>query len=215
MKNLIIAVGLTLVLAPFAVAQQPSAISLGPLSDVQSDQGFLSAGQVAWYQFEIDPMVVGDWFLDVTTNYEDEDREVADTELALFDSGGRLVTSAGDDEGFGLQSTLSFGQGSGLEMGDSFNLGGDGIANGEHGELEAGTHYVAVGAFETLFGDNWQAASNSSLSGTYQVTFYTNRPVPEPSSATLLGLLGLTGLLATRRRQAQRRAATRASQRYA
>ena len=90
--------------------------------------------------------------------------------------------------------------GSGEELGDVFNLGGDGIANGEHGDVDTGTLFLAVGAFDTTFFDDWQATSTSELSGTYQITFLTPSVVPEPAYTTALLLVGLCGMFALRRR---------------
>lgn len=182
-KGLVLIAALALAVPVLA---QPAAIDLGTLTGDTSVSGVLSAGEVVWYEFTIGDVA----YIDITTN---DSTGVSDSELGVYDAAGFFVATD-DDDGFGLLSTLSFNDGSGLELGDSWNLGGDGIANGEDGPLPAGTYYLAFGGYNTTYGtDNWDVSSTSSQEGDFTVTFY----VPEPAS---LMLLGFAGLLALRRR---------------
>ena len=168
-----------------AAVAQPTAIDLGVLTGDTVVTGSLAAGEVNWYTFTIGTNP----YIDITTN-----DTPFDTELGVYTDIGNLVASD-DDDGFGLNSTLSFGTGSGLLLGDDFNLGGNGIAEGEDGPLGPGTYYLAMGAFNTTFnGTNWDATSTSGASGDYIISIYT---IPAPGS---LALLGLGGLAIRRRR---------------
>ncbi len=165
---------------------QPAAIDLGTLTADTSVSGYLNPGEVVWYMFTIGTVD----YIDITTN---DSMGVTDSELGLYSDLGDLIATD-DDDGIGLLSTLSFGTGSGLTLGDSWNLGGDGIANGEDGPLGPGTYYLAFGGYNTTYNaTNWDVTSTSNQTGDYTITFY----VPEPSA---IALLGFAGLLALRRR---------------
>ena len=106
-----------------------------------------------------------------------------DTEIALFDSNGLLL--ADNDDAGGLQSQIQTG----------------GLLNGNY--------YIAVGGFNTTFGDFWTAspggangdytltidgstvASSTLASGTVHWYCFT---IPTPGSAMLLGMGGLVAL---------------------
>jgi hypothetical protein len=164
--------------------EPPVAEDLGELTlPVTSDTGALASGEVKWYKFDISDVP----YLDITSN-----DTLFDTEIGLYTDTGALV-AANDDDGFGLQSTLTFGTGSGLTLGDSYNLGGNGIAEGENGPIGAGTYYLALGGYNTTFGASGWEVSPGSASGDYVVTFY----VPEPASLALLAM----GCLALIRRR--------------
>lgn len=76
--------------------------------------------------------------------------DVADTELALYDELG-IVLQENDDAPSTLTSRLSFGM----------------------GELPAGTYFLAVGGFNTVFAPNFLATSTSNGMGDVVVTFET------------------------------------------
>lgn len=117
---------------------------------------------------------------------------VSDTEIALFRSDGFLI-GQDDDSGTGNLS--------------SFNAGA----------LADGTYYVAVGAFNSFFGNAFSASSGSNLTGAYNVNVTNGMStlgtggtlaageiqwycftVPTPGS---VALFGLAGLVAARRRR--------------
>lgn len=186
MKNVaIFASVLTLATAAFA---QPVAVDLGTLTSDTTVTAPLAAGEIVWYTFAI-----GDEdYFDINTNDSVLDPS-SDTEIGLYDATGLLVATD-DDDGIGTASTLTFNAGSGLELGDPFNLGGNGLAEGEDGPLGAGTYYLAVSGFNTEFGaDNFDVTTTHTRSGTLEVDFY----VPEPAS---LVVLALGAVVALRRR---------------
>ena len=65
------------------------------------------------------------------------------------------------------------------------------------GDIPAGTYYLAVGTFNTVFNDNFDVTSDSADTGTIVVNGISTA-VPEPTS---LALLGLGGLALIRRRR--------------
>jgi hypothetical protein len=95
-----------------------------------------------------------------------------DTELALFDAQGFLLEED-DDGGTGLLSLITSPAG-----------------------LPAGTYYLAIGGFNTIWGDGFQATGGSN-GGPFVINGLNT--IPEPGT---LGLLGAAGLLALRRRRA-------------
>lgn len=158
----------------------PPATDLGTLTGDTSVSGYLGAGEVHWYMFTIGPVP----YCDITTN---NSTGVTDTELGLYEDVLGALIATDDDDGFSLLSTLSFGTGSGMTLGDPWNLGGDGIANGEDGPLGPGTYYLAFGGYNTTFGTSgWDVTSTSSQTGDYTIDIY----IPEPASLVLLALGG-------------------------
>ncbi|USO00073.1 MAG: hypothetical protein H6810_05265 [Phycisphaeraceae bacterium] len=188
---------LALVCAAGAVYAQPAGtIDLGALTGDMVVSGFFDAGQVAWYSFTVGD-ISAPIYLDLSTNGStNPDGSTADTELGLYDFAGNFMITD-DDDGIGLTSVLTFGAGSGLLLGDSFNLGGDGIANGEDGNLGAGTYYLAIGEFNTIFGTaGWGIDQYGDEGVNYTLSIYHNVPAPGA-----LGVLGVCGLVSLRRRR--------------
>ncbi len=179
-----------LMLSGFAFAQ-PSAIDLGTLTGDVQVTGSIAPNEIVWYTFNLpgDALMADGTYLDIDSNDSG-----FDTEIGLYDDIGLLVDD-NDDDGFGLQSVLTFGSGSELELGDPFNLGGNGIAEGENGDLSAGVYYVGLGEFNVDWGEtDWGAVSTGTdTGGEYVLTLRTN--IPEPASLLLLGF----GLLLRRR----------------
>ncbi len=161
--------------------------------------GTLGAGQGAILEFSTTD-ITSPIYLDFSTNGSS-----FDTELGLFSGFGAGATfvDTDDDSGLGLASVLTFGAGSGLMLGDAFNLGGNGIAEGEDGNLAAGNYTLVVGGFNTTFGSTLGGTTFGSASGDYTINVYTNKAgfavIPEPTS-TLLMFVGF-GIAAIRRRR--------------
>ncbi len=112
------------------------------------ETGTIDPDSVKLIEFSVGMNVVSPTFLDITTNGSTTATGgPALTNLLLFsgigDSAVFLVSDSND--GIALQSTLSFGAGSGETLGDSFNLGGDGVADGEDGDLMSGSFTLVVG----------------------------------------------------------------------
>jgi hypothetical protein len=115
----------------------------------------LFAGGVQWFRVSIDHPIADashTWF-DAWTSAP----VGGDTEIALYNAAGQLVTFD-DDDGDGLLSALSFGQ-----VSPARNwFGADGVpGNGRDGSLAAGTYYLAMGTYPMTFG-----ASGFAVSGT-------------------------------------------------
>lgn len=144
---------------------------------------------VFWVSFEVGG---SETYIDITTSFNSG---FTDTEIGLFDATGNFIDSD-DDEGIATASTLSFGTGSGLELGDVGNLTG-GIATGNNGAmLAAGTYYVAFGGFDTTFSNGFGASSTYFDFDDAPMTLTVYAGVPTPASASLLAL---GGFAATRR----------------
>ena len=110
---------------------------------------------------------------------------MTDTEIGIYDNSGNLIAND-DDSGVGLYSVLTFGIGSGQLLGDTYNLGGDGIANGENGPLAGGTYWVAVGRYNVTFTSGWGATSTyAGTETTTTLNFAVSPPTaPYPPSVT-------------------------------
>lgn len=187
----------------------------GASASTISTSGTVGVGEVATFEFTLG---AGGTFLDLTTNGSTDvnDGSVADTEMALYFGtglGATLVAAQGwsngdDDDGFGANSTLTYGVGSGMELGDPFELGGDGIANGEDGALPAaGVYTVVIGEFQTFFSPTIGAISNfGDEAVNYELSIISDAfgvaAVPLPAGLPLLlaGLGGLAGLRLRKKR---------------
>ena len=131
----------------------------------------LEAGEVVFYRFEYD----GSMAMFITAESTSDAGGPLDTELALFNSLGTLITTSDDRSPTNPTSGILVD------------------ANG----LPSGTYFLAASASPTEFGDDFMAVSTSSLTGTLVVDGLT--VIPEPAGAALLGLAGLAAL---RRRRA-------------
>lgn len=96
--------------------------------------------------------------------------------MCVYDANGNLLDND-DDGGTGLLSSVT------LE------------------NLEAGTYYIATGAFNTSFNDLFNVSSNNtSATGTMFVNVSAFSAVPEPGTMSVLGL-AMLGLTVVRRRR--------------
>ena len=157
--------------APADAPPSTQAMQGGSLSYTQS------AGQVSWFVFDYDG---GDLTIDTIGSDVPDPAGgtfVNDTELGLYDANGLLVTTDDDGADTGAQGESQI---------DLFV-----------GDIPAGTYYLAVGTFNTVFNDNFDVTSDSADTGTIVVNGISTA-VPEPTS---LALLGLGGLALIRRRR--------------
>jgi len=175
--------------------------------------GTFGGGEFATIELSLSQDLTGPLYFDIDSNGSTDvaGGGAADTELLLFAGLGSTATFivSDDDDGVGLSSVLTFGAGSGQMLGDSFNLGGDGIADGEDGFLAAGDYTLIVGEFSTAdppggFGATLQSFIDNGDFGdeavNYSVTVSHNlSAIPEPSTAALL--LGFGAAAFIRRRK--------------
>lgn len=184
-----LALALVAGLGTVAAAQPTTVYDFGAVNGMASYSGSHTAtGQVIWFSLVLSS---GATYLDITSN-----GTAFDTEIGLYRADGTRVAD-NDDDGISLASTLTFGTGTGLLLGDSFNLGGNGLAEGENGPMPgAGTYYLALSRYNTTFGNTgFTVTSTGSAGGAYTITVYSN--VPAPASLALLGL----GAMVVRRRR--------------
>ncbi|MFA6046689.1 MAG: PEP-CTERM sorting domain-containing protein [Phycisphaerales bacterium] len=115
---------------------------------------------------------------------------MSDTEIALYGPDGSFIATD-DDGATGFFSQLSYG------AADPFPSGSDILPGSSGLSLAAGTYTLVTGGFNTTFASSLSGTfTPGTNSGTYDlaVTF-----VPAPGA---MALLGLGGLVATRRRRA-------------
>ncbi len=181
----------SLTFAGTALADPITEADLGAISGPTTITGELDPREIHWFSFVVNGLT----FLDITTNFS-----TFDTEIGVYDAAGNRVAND-DDDGFLLASTLSFGTGSGLLLGDPWNLGGNGLAEGENGNLANGLYYLALGEYQTRFyADDFDVRSTGyDRGGRYRITFITAQ-VSESSTLALIGL-GLIGLGLARRKK--------------
>ena len=161
---------------------QALAIGLGSLGNgITSVSSSLNAAttNLKWYSFTLDAGNPNT-FMDAWINPGS-----FDTEIGIYRADGTLVGSD-DDGGLGLLSALSYGTGSGLAQ--------DEIVDGSSGAaLGAGTYFIAVGGFNTVFGTTGFGVTAGTASGSFTLNM-----IPTPGA---LALLGLGGLAVARRRR--------------
>jgi hypothetical protein len=191
-------------------AQPLSYVDLGTIYSTSSnydtaDLSFnttLSGSTINWYKFTL---VEG---TSPTVKYLDIDLFATgtsgpgapDTEIGVYDSLGNRIADD-DDDGHAWRSALTFGNTTPRTMPpDPFGFW-DGLdANGRDGNLAAGTYWLAIGLYNTTFGEsNWTVTSNATGNGVAQVNFRTDA-VPEPATMAALGL----GVAALARRRARK-----------
>jgi hypothetical protein len=146
------------------------------------------AGGLDFFTFSIaDAVAHGGGYLNIATS-AGATGSMSDTELALYDSLGNLVWTD-DDSGPGFFSEMSFGSSDPLAAPDL-------VAGSSGANLAAGSYTLVTGGYDTVFAATLAGthtpgtnAGNYNLALTY---------VPAPGA---LALLGLGGLVATRRRR--------------
>jgi len=182
--------------AAYVPVAAPSATDLGAINVTTAPEAtpmVFSTGTdaVKWYKFTIGSPVTlgGSQFIDIWTTAGGND----DSELALFDSAGRmLVTDDDDDDGF--LSLLSIGNTSAPRAANGvgtpfrgFDL--DGMA--------PGTYYLATAGYNATFGNGFSATTSSSEFGGFDVNIRTNLAAGGYSVAGILSLQNTVGGLGT------------------
>lgn len=175
-----------------AATVQNGNFALGSLNDSGAanvtPSGHVSGG-LDFFTFSIADAVAANGYLNIQT-LAGVTGASFDTEVALYDSLGNLIATD-DDGNTGLLSQLSFGA-----LDPNANGGTDEVVAGFHGlSLPAGSYTIVTGGFNTLFGNTIGSITPGTASGSYQLSVSY---VPAPSA---LGLLGLGGLVAGRRRR--------------
>jgi len=154
-------------------------------------------GQVSWFKFTLAdaiPAAVATKWLSIDTygnTLSATSFGPGDTEIALYDSNGFVVGNNDDSNGNG-ESLLTYGD---LATSDWAGSTGTGVDNGA---LPAGVYYIAVSPYNLTPGAAFAATvapGSPAPVGDLKVTV----AIPAPGS---MALLGLGGLLATRRRRA-------------
>jgi subtilisin-like proprotein convertase family protein len=133
-----------------------------------------NTGEVRWWKFSLCSDLAGPDFLELISAGVLGAPNPNDTEIGIYRPDGTLVADD-DDNGVLAGSALSFGAGSGLQ------IGGVGVADttpitgiGQDGAtLSAGDYYLAVGQFNITFGTTGFNATgaNTGPGGTISVTF--------------------------------------------
>jgi hypothetical protein len=176
----------------------PAATDLGTVAGngdgtehITSSTATLAAAQVKWFKLTTGGDALGGngKFVDIST---DPASTIDDTEIGLYRTDGALI-GTDDDDGVGFKSFLSFGNGGGTTAGEDGDIGGlPTLSDGRDGELTAGTYYLAVGAFDTTFGNSfWFANSTSVDIGDVTVNIATN--VTTPGSICGAAVVGVAG----------------------
>lgn len=192
---------LTITFNAFVPPTPPACIDLGNVSNSQYpavQTGTLASGQIAWYCFNVAANTV----LDMHTFFSGiPGGAQTDTELGLFNSAGILVAE-NDDLAGGIPSGLGnfnsgiiTGGGSGIDVNGETAGGvlGPGTGTNVAGFLPAGTYYLGVGGFNTVWSNGF-GATPGTAAGPFTLTL-----IPTPGAAALLGLGALAGF---RRRRA-------------
>jgi hypothetical protein len=188
--------------AALSASAEAAIVDLGTFSNVgrlpTTITGNLGAEDLLFVTFTLpfDVTSSNGGFLDITTNDTFflpngiEDTEIALYSGSIFDPANTTLVASDDIDGLFLQSTLSFGAGSGTLPDD----GGSIADPGEDGDLLAGDYILVFGEFNVTTGSTVDAvsASASSVGGDYEIDFIVG--IPEPTTAALAGLGGLTML---------------------
>lgn len=176
----------------------PSAIDLGSLASGRTTaSGSVDASnRVRWYKFTTvaDATAAMSTYLDVDTEGS-AFLPTNDTEIALYTSTGVLV-GTDDDDGSGLLSQLTYGAGTRPAAPPTGGGTLGSVYDGRDGALAAGTYYLAIASFNSVFSDGFTVTAGTSYTGNFNININTNA-VPAPGT---LALLAAGGLIARRRR---------------
>jgi hypothetical protein len=189
MKNWQVSVAATLGLAMAAHAQPAAFTDLGN-HDTAAEQfsqevTALAGNDVQWYRIVLPAApAASSGYVDIWT-VNGGANPMTDTEVGIFDNAGTLI-SDDDDSGPGFYTVLTFGGGSGQQLGEFNSLGGDNFANGEDGPLAGGVYWVAVGRYPVAYASGFSAVSTSGLTQTTTTLNFAVAPAtaPFPPSVT-------------------------------
>lgn len=146
-------------------------------------QSHNDGGAVRWYKVILSEPINGTRFLDIDTETSALTPD-NDLEIALYDSNGTMLVTD-DDDGNAFMSQLSFGPGGGSRTAE-----GTGVAyNGRDGSLAAGTYYLAVGGFNSIFTNGFTVTSDSVDTGTAVIRMRADGVV-STNQPPVLGAIG-------------------------
>lgn len=136
-----------------------------------------STPEIKWFKFQTctDATSDNNHFVDIDTSGSALTASTPggtflnDTSIGLFREDGSVVASD-DDDGNGFTSQLTFGR----TVPPRPAIGNGAVYDGRDGSLPAGTYYLAVGGFTSMFAAGFQAATNTAASGTIDVNFNTD-----------------------------------------
>ncbi|MBK9189682.1 MAG: hypothetical protein IPM33_12080 [Phycisphaerales bacterium] len=168
----------------------PTCTSVPAITDAGASLPVAAGNNVEWYCVTINGDATDDAGNTFDGQFFDLDTEGSDQDLsiALYDSAGARV-GVDADGGSGTNAQLSYGMGRRAAVGDGDQY------DGRHGELLAGTYYLAVAPAGATFSNSaFNVTSATPLAGTNQVRFFTNTggsplAASVPPIATHLGMI--------------------------
>ncbi|NUQ68617.1 MAG: hypothetical protein HUU18_10100 [Phycisphaerales bacterium] len=168
----------------------PTCTSVPAITDAGAILNVPASGNVQWFCVTINGDATDDAGPTFDGQFFDLDTEgsAQDLSIGLYDSAGNRV-GVDADGGSGTNAQLSYGMGRRAAVGDGEQY------DGRHGELLAGTYYLAVApAGATFAGGAYGVNSATPLAGANQVRFFTNTggsplAASVPPVATHLGVV--------------------------
>jgi len=168
----------------------PTCTPVAAITDAGAILNVAGGNNVEWYCVTINGDATDDAGGTFDGQFFDMDTEGSAQDLAigLYDTTGARV-GFDNDGGSGTNAQLSYGMGRRAAEGDGEQY------DGRHGELLAGTYYLAVApAGATFAGSSFGVTSGSALAGSNQVRFFTNTggsplAASVPPVATSLGVI--------------------------
>ncbi|MFT3686800.1 MAG: hypothetical protein QM783_18075 [Phycisphaerales bacterium] len=123
----------------------------------------VAPAEVKWYRATIsDCSVAAHRNLLVTTA---NSTNGGDSEIGFYDNGGTLVAT--NDDAVGLFSRLTFGY------------------QGTSGDVGPGTYFIAVGSYNTAFGNGFSAVSAATATNTFQLDLLQNNSFPATATGAV------------------------------